>query len=82
MLKQIFSQKPKITINQKINSNTINAIKVLQMSSNEVDNLDLIAVNSTIQGHPIEAIGKTLRASMTSMKTIDQEEEKEAVVFH
>ena len=38
MLKQIFSQKPKITINQKINSNTINAIKVLQMSSNEVDN--------------------------------------------
>ncbi|PKH51055.1 ketol-acid reductoisomerase [Tenacibaculum sp. Bg11-29] len=51
-------------------------------SSNEVDNLDLIAVNNTIQGHPIEAIGKTLRASMTAMKTIDQEEEKEAVVFH
>jgi ketol-acid reductoisomerase len=51
-------------------------------SSNEVDNLDLIAVNNAIQGHPIEAIGKTLRASMTAMKTIDQEEEKEAVVFH
>ena len=38
MLKQTFSQKPKIKINQKINSNIINAIKVLQMSSNEIDN--------------------------------------------
>ena len=47
-----------------------------------VDNLELIAINNAIQGHPIEAIGKTLRASMTAMKTIDQEEEKEAVVFH
>jgi ketol-acid reductoisomerase len=47
-----------------------------------VDNLDLIAVNNAIQSHPIEAIGKTLRASMTAMKTITQEEEKEAVVFY
>ena len=38
MLKQNFYQKPKITINQKINSNIINAINVLQMSSNEIDN--------------------------------------------
>ena len=37
MLKQIFSQKPNIKINQKINGNIINAIKILQMSSNEID---------------------------------------------
>jgi len=37
MLKQTFSQKLNIKINQKINSNIINAIKILQMSSNEID---------------------------------------------
>ncbi len=51
-------------------------------SSNEVDNLNLIKVNEAVQGHPIEKIGKTLRASMTAMKTISQEEKKAAVVFH
>ncbi len=50
-------------------------------SSNGVDNLTLIDVNEKIQSHPIEKIGKTLRASMTAMITISQEE-KEAVVFH
>ncbi|MBE7690857.1 ketol-acid reductoisomerase [Tenacibaculum piscium] len=58
------------------------AFKNSATNSNEVDNLELIAVNTAIQNHPIEAIGKTLRASMTAMKTITQEEEKEAVVFH
>ncbi|CAM1353547.1 ketol-acid reductoisomerase [Tenacibaculum insulae] len=51
-------------------------------TSNEVDNLALIQVNEAVQNHPIEKIGKTLRASMTAMKTISQEEEKEVVVFH
>lgn len=37
MLKQIFSQKPNIKINQKINSNIINSIKILQMSFNEIE---------------------------------------------
>ena len=37
MLKQTFSQKPNIKINHKINSNIINSIKILQMSSNEID---------------------------------------------
>ncbi|WP_370425087.1 ketol-acid reductoisomerase [Tenacibaculum dicentrarchi] len=58
------------------------AFKNSVTNSNEVDNLALIAVNTEIQNHPIEAIGKTLRASMTAMKTITQEQEKEAVVFH
>lgn len=51
-------------------------------TSNEVDNLTLIDVNEKIQSHPIEKIGKTLRASMTAMKTISQQEEKQAVVFY
>ncbi|WP_452221421.1 ketol-acid reductoisomerase [Lacinutrix salivirga] len=51
-------------------------------TSNQVDNLELIAVNETVQNHPIEKIGKTLRASMTAMKTLSQEEKKETVVFH
>ncbi|CAA0158701.1 ketol-acid reductoisomerase [Tenacibaculum maritimum] len=51
-------------------------------SSNEVDNLTLIRVNEEIQNHPIEKIGKTLRASMTAMKKINQEEKVETVVFH
>jgi len=39
-------------------------------SSNGVDNLDLIEVNDAIRNHPIEAVGKRLRAAMTAMKTI------------
>lgn len=38
--------------------------------SNGVDNQKLITVNDQIRNHPIEEIGKTLRASMTDMKRI------------
>ncbi|NCG04998.1 MAG: ketol-acid reductoisomerase [Bacteroidetes bacterium] len=38
--------------------------------SNGVDNQKLITVNDQIRNHPIEDIGKTLRASMTDMKRI------------
>ena len=38
--------------------------------SNGVDNQKLIVVNDQIRNHPIEQIGKTLRASMTAMKRI------------
>ena len=38
--------------------------------SNGVDNQQLITVNDQIRNHPIEHIGKTLRASMTDMKRI------------
>jgi ketol-acid reductoisomerase len=41
--------------------------------SNGVDNLELIAVNNAIRNHPIEAVGKRLRAAMTAMKTIKTE---------
>ena len=39
-------------------------------NSNGVDNKKLIKVNDMIRNHPIEKIGKTLRASMTAMKRI------------
>ncbi|WAC01512.1 ketol-acid reductoisomerase [Lacinutrix neustonica] len=42
-------------------------------SSNAVDNIALIAVNDAIRNHPIEAVGKRLRAAMTAMKIIKSE---------
>jgi len=41
-------------------------------SSNDsgVDNQRLISINDIIRNHPVEKIGKTLRASMTAMKRI------------
>ena len=38
--------------------------------SNEVDNQQLIAVNSTIRNHGVEKVGAKLRASMTAMKQL------------
>lgn len=38
--------------------------------SKQIDNTELIKVNEIIRSHPIEIIGKKLRTSMTSMKTI------------
>jgi ketol-acid reductoisomerase len=37
---------------------------------NEVDNVELIKVNEIIRNHPVERIGKELRASMITMKKI------------
>ncbi len=39
--------------------------------SNGVDNKEIIAVNSALRNHPIEAIGNVLRAAMTEMKSIN-----------
>lgn len=44
--------------------------KAFGTESNGVDNQQLITVNDQIRNHPIEHIGKTLRASMTDMKRI------------
>ena len=37
---------------------------------NGVDNIELIAVNDAIRNHPIETVGKRLRAAMTAIKII------------
>ncbi len=50
-------------------------------TSNAVDNVELIAINDAIRNHPIEAVGKRLRAAMTAMKTIKTEvETKDSVL--
>ena len=41
--------------------------------TNAVDNADLIAVNQSINQHPIEAVGALLRKAMTDMKVIKTE---------
>ena len=38
--------------------------------SNDVDNQELIRINSIIRTHPVEKVGAKLRASMTAMKVI------------
>ena len=48
--------------------------------SNAVDNQLLIAVNSAIRNHPIEATGKVLRSAMTAMKSIKIEAEEPVLV--
>ncbi|MBT8449134.1 MAG: ketol-acid reductoisomerase, partial [Gammaproteobacteria bacterium] len=44
--------------------------KGLKIGSNSVDNKKLVEVNEAVQNHPVEIIGKTLRAYMTNMKSI------------
>jgi ketol-acid reductoisomerase len=50
-------------------------------SSNGVDNIELIAVNDAIRNHPIEAVGKRLRAAMTAMKIIKSDVKTENSVL-
>ena len=44
--------------------------KGMTAGSNSVDNKKLVAVNEAIANHPVEVIGKTLRAYMTNMQSI------------
>ncbi|RAJ17812.1 ketol-acid reductoisomerase [Olleya aquimaris] len=49
--------------------------------TNGVDNVELIAVNDAIRNHPIEAVGKRLRAAMTAMKIIKSDVKTEDSVL-
>lgn len=53
---------------KKIDTDVIG--KGLQVSDNNVDNAELIAVNDSIRSHPIEVVGKKLRSYMTAMKKV------------
>ncbi|WP_289043843.1 ketol-acid reductoisomerase [uncultured Olleya sp.] len=46
-----------------------------------VDNIELIAVNDAIRNHPIETVGKRLRAAMTAMKIIKSDVKTEDSVL-
>ncbi|WGD35844.1 ketol-acid reductoisomerase [Olleya sp. YS] len=50
-------------------------------TTNGVDNVELIAVNDAIRNHPIEAVGKRLRAAMTAMKIIKSDVKTEDSVL-
>lgn len=45
--------------------------------ANSIDNVELIQVNESIATHPIEKIGKSLRAAMTAMKSINTQTKEE-----
>jgi len=45
-----------------------------------VENIELIKVNDAIRNHPIETVGKRLRAAMTTMKVIKTEAKEESVL--
>ena len=45
-----------------------------------IDNIELIKVNDAIRNHPIETVGKRLRAAMTAMKVIKIEAKEESVL--
>jgi ketol-acid reductoisomerase len=49
--------------------------------ANGVDNIELIAINDAIRNHPIEAVGKRLRAAMTAMKIIKSDVKTEDSVL-
>jgi ketol-acid reductoisomerase len=59
----------------------INTIGQPFSNSNGVDNIELIAVNKAIRSHPIETVGKRLRAAMTAMKIIKSEVKTESSAF-
>ena len=66
----LFDHACKPLLEDFMSSVELNVIGESFSKSNEVDNLELIAVNDAIRNHPIEKVGKTLRAAMTAMKVI------------
>ncbi len=53
---------------KKVDTNVIG--KPFSPGKNGVDNREIIAVDSAIQSHPVEVIGRELRGYMTAMKSI------------
>ena len=44
--------------------------KGLELKDTQVNNTELVAVNEEIRNHPIEVVGRKLRAYMTAMKPL------------
>ncbi|MDP5081666.1 MAG: ketol-acid reductoisomerase [Winogradskyella sp.] len=58
-----------------------NIIGKAYSNTNGVDNIELIAINDAIRNHPIESVGKRLRAAMTAMKIIKSDVKTEDSVL-
>lgn len=67
----LFNHACKPLLADFMNSLDSNVIGKPFSKSNQIDNLELIAINEAIRNHPIEKVGKKLRAAMTAMKTIE-----------
>ena len=76
----LFDHAAKPLLEDFMKSVTTEVIGKSYGDSNQVDNVELIAVNDVIRNHPIENTGKVLRAAMTAMKTIKTQEKEEAVL--
>ena len=70
----LFDHACKPLLEDFMNSVTSDLIGKTYSNTNAVDNVELIAVNDAIRNHPIETVGKRLRAAMTAMKIIKTEE--------
>lgn len=58
---------------------TTNLIGEDYATTNQVSNAELIRINQAIRNHPIETTGKHLRAAMTDMKAIKENQMQETV---
>lgn len=76
----LFDHVAKPLLENFMKSVTTEVIGTPFSDSNQVDNVELIAVNDAIRNHPIEETGKVLRAAMTAMKTIKTQEKEEALL--
>ena len=77
----LFDHACKPLLNDFMKTVTTNIIGKAYQSNQEVDNLELIEINEAIRNHPIEHIGKRLRAAMTAMKSIKSDSKSQEVVF-
>ncbi len=78
----LFDHACKPLVEDFVNSQETSVIGKSFSEDNQVDNHELIAVNEAIQNHTIENIGKSLRTSMSAMKSLHVGVERETVAFH
>jgi len=66
----LFDNSCRPLLNDFMKSVNENVIGKSFLTTNEVDNVQLIKVNGSIRNHPIEKIGEKLRSAMTNMQTL------------
>ncbi len=78
----LFDHACKPLITNFVKKQPLSVIGKANSTSSQVDNHELILVNEAIQNHPIEKIGKSLRNSMTAMKSLHVGKERACETFH
>ena len=67
----LFDHACKPLLEDFMKKQTTRVIGTSYAENNQVDNQDLIRVNTCIRNHPVEKIGATLRLAMTAMKRLN-----------